>query len=229
MGTRDVSQCFECGVVGEGEVDIDNGLFYCYACWLIYHAARARLRRDTAHVQTARTFQGVSSAPGSAQHEQSVQDVSFAHDLEAELIQVGGWDSSSDSEGGRAVEGSEEYFDESEHVDGFAAEERSSDGEEVDESEGEDGRGPEGSDLAAEEGYEEDGRGPEGSDFAAEEGYEEGGPDAEEGYEEVWDEVQEALSTMEHEEFDATAEADLYARSQASRPSSASSQASVRS
>ena len=47
-----------------------------------------------------------------------------------------------------------------EHVDGFAAEERSSDGEEVDESEGADGRGP------------------EGSDFAAEEGYEEGGPDA---------------------------------------------------
>ena len=255
MGTRDVSQCFECGVVGEGEVDIDDGLFYCYACWLIYHAALARLRRDTTHVQPARNFQGVSSAPGSAQHEQSVQDVSFAsgrrpqlqrlgacterctvqnassvfeqraqractqittraahaHDLEAELIQVGGWDSSSDSEGGRAVEGSEEYFDESEHVDGFAAEERSSDGEEVDESEGEDGRGP------------------EGSDFAAEEGYEEGGPDAEEGYEEVWDEVQEALSTMGHEEFDETAEADLCARSQASRLSSASSQASVRS
>ena len=66
----------------------------------------------------------------------------------------------------------------------------------------------------AEEGYEE---------------YEEGDPDAEEGYEEVWDEVQEALSTMEHEEFDATAEADPCARSQASRPSSASSQASVRS
>ena len=109
------------------------------------------------------------------------------------------------------MEGSEEYFDESEHVDGFAAEERSSDGEEVDESEGEDGRGP------------------EGSDFAAEEGYEEGGPDAEEGYEEVWDEVQEALSTMEHEEFDETAEADLCARSQASQPSSASSQESVRS
>ncbi len=63
-----------------------------------------------------------------------------------------------------------------------------------------------------------------GSDFAAEEGCEEGGPDAEEGYEEVWDEVQEALSTMEHEEFDETAEADLCARSQASRPSSASSQ-----
>ena len=81
-----------------------------------------------------------------------------------------------------------------------------------------DAASPEGSDFAAEEGYEEDGRGPEGSDFAAEE-----------GYEEVWDEVQEALSTMGHEEFDETAEADLCARSQASRPSSASSQASVRS
>ena len=132
-------------------------------------------------------------------------------------------------EGEYAVEGGEEYFDENEHVDGFAAEERSTDGEEVDESEGEDGLGPEGSDFAAEEGYEEDGRGPEGSDFAAEEGYEEGGPDAEEGDEEVWDEVQEALSTMGHEEFDETAEADLCVRSQASRPSSASSQASVRS
>ena len=52
---------------------------------------------------------------------------------------------------------------------------------------------------------------------------------AEEGYEEVWDEVQEALLAMEHEEFDDTTEADC-ARSQASRPSSAaSSQASVRS
>ena len=50
----------------------------------------------------------------------------------------------------------------------------------------------------------------------AEKGYEEPGPDAEEGYEEVWDEVQEALSTMGHEEFDETAEAVLYARSQAS-------------
>ena len=89
MGTRDVSQCFECGVVGEGEVDIDNGLFYCYACWLIYHAARARLRRDTAHVQTARTFQGVSSAPGSAQHEQSVQDVSFASGRRPQLRRLG--------------------------------------------------------------------------------------------------------------------------------------------
>jgi hypothetical protein len=251
-------------VVGEGEVDIDNGLFYCYACWLIYHAARARLRRDTAHVQTARTFQGVSSALGSAQHEQSVQDVSFAsgrrpqlqrlgacterctvqnassvfeqraqractqittraahaHDLEAELIQVGGWDSSSDSEGGRAVEGSEEHFDESEHVGDLAEEERSTDGEdgfgeEMDEtraSEREGCRSSEGSDFESKnEG--EDGRGPEGSDLAAEE-----------GHEEVWDEVQEPLSTMEHEEFDATAEA-----AQASRPSSASSQASVRS
>ena len=238
----------------------------------------------SAHVQPARNFQGVSSAPGSAQHERSVQDVSFAsgqrpqlqrlgactesctvqntslvleqraqractqittraahaHDLEAELIQVGGWDSSSDSdaghsaveesdrgdsavegsdEGDSAVEGSEEHFDESEHVDGFAEEERPTDGEEVDESEGEDGRGPEGSDFAAEEGYEEDGSCPEGSDFAAEEGYEEGDPDAEEGYEEVWDEVQEALSTMGQEEYDETAEADFCARSQASRPS----------
>ena len=58
---------------------------------------------------------------------------------------------------------------------------------------------------------------------------EEDDPDAEEGCEEVWDEVQEALSAMEHEEFDDTTEAD-FARSQASRPSSAaSSQASVRS
>jgi hypothetical protein len=71
----------------------------------------------------------------------------------------------------------------------------------VDESEGEGGRGPEGSDFAAEEGYEE-----------------------------VWDEVQEALSTMGHEEYDETAETALCARSQASRPSSAAlSQASVRS
>ena len=233
-----------------------------------------------AHVQPARNFQGVSFAPGSAQHEQSVQDVSFAsgrrpqlqrlgactesctvqntslvfeqraqrvctqittraahaHDLEAELIQVGGWDSSSDSEGGRAVEGSEEHFDESEHVGDLAEEERSTDGEdgfgeEVDETrenEREGCRSSEGSDFEGEnegEGY----CGPEGSDFAAEESCEEGGPDAEEGYEEVWDEVQEALSTMEHEEFDETAEADLCARSQASRPSSASSQASVRS
>ena len=97
--------------------------------------------------------------------------------------------------GDSAVEGSDE--------------ERSTDGEEVDESEGEGGRCP------------------EGSDFASEEGYEEGGPNTEEGYEEVWDEVQEALSRMGHEEYDETA---LCARSQASRPSSAaSSQAPVRS
>ena len=94
------------------------------------------------------------------------------------------------------MEGSEEYFDESEHVDGLAE-------EEVDETR---------------ENEREGCRSSEGSDFAAEE-----------GYEEVWDEVQEALSTMGHEEFDETAEADLCARSQASRPSSASSQASVRS
>ena len=63
------------------------------------------------------------------------------------------------------MEGSEEYFDESEHVDGLAEKEvdetreneregcRSSEGSDFeDESEGEDGRGPEGSDFAAEEG-----------------------------------------------------------------------------
>ena len=134
------------------------------------------------------------------------------------------------------MEGSKEYFDESEYVDGFAAEERSSDGEdgfgeEMDEtraSEREGYRSSEGSDFESEnEG--EGCRGPEGRGLAAEEGCEEDGPDAEEGHEEVWDEVQEALSAMEHEEFDETAEADLCARSQASRPSSASSQASVRS
>ena len=79
----------------------------------------------------------------------------------------------------------------------------------------------------AEEGYEEY----EEGDPDAEEGYEEyeeDDPDAEEGYEEVWGEVQEALSAMENEEFDDTTEADC-ARSQASRLSSASSQASVRS
>jgi len=107
--------------------------------------------------------------------------------------QVGGWDTSSDSDAGHiaveesdrgdsAVEGSEEHCE-----DGS--------GEEVDESEGEGGRGP------------------EGSDFAAEEGYEEGDLNAEEGHEEVWDEVQEALSTMGREDYD---EAVLCARSQAS-------------
>jgi hypothetical protein len=148
------------------------------------------------------------------------------------------------------VEGSEEHFDESEHVGDLAEEERSTDGEdgfgeEVDETrenERQGCRSSEGSDFESEnEG--EGCRSSEGSDFAAEESYGEGDPDAEEGYEEyeeddpdaeegyegVWDEVQEALSAMEHEEFDDTTEADC-ARSQASRPSSAaSSQASVRS
>jgi hypothetical protein len=104
------------------------------------------------------------------------------------------------------VEGSEEHFDESEHVDGLAEEERSTDGEdgfgeEVDESEGEGCRSSEGSDFAAEEGYEED------------------DSNAEEGHEEVWGEVQEALSTMGNEDYDETA---LCARSQASRSSSSS-------
>jgi hypothetical protein len=89
MGTRDVSQCFERGVVGEGEVDIDDGLFYCLACWLIYHAARTRLRRDTAHIQPARNFQGVSYAPESAQHERSVQDVSFTFGRRPQLQRLG--------------------------------------------------------------------------------------------------------------------------------------------
>ena len=99
------------------------------------------------------------------------------------------------------MEGSEEYFDESEHVDGLAEEEV----DETRENEREGCRSSEGSDFEGEnegEGY----CGPEGSDFAAEESYEEGDPDAEEGYEEyeeddpdaeegyegVWDEVQEA-------------------------------------
>ncbi len=43
MGTQGVSQCFGCEVVGEGEVDIDDGNFYCFTCWLVYHAAWARL------------------------------------------------------------------------------------------------------------------------------------------------------------------------------------------
>ena len=75
------------------------------------------------------------------------------------------------------MEGSEEYFDESEHVDGFAAEERSTDGEdgfgeEVDETrenERQGCRSSEGSDFESKnEG--EGCSGPEGSDLAAEEG-----------------------------------------------------------
>ena len=56
MGTQSVSQCFGCGGVGEGEEEIEDGNFYCFACWLIYHAARARLRQDIAHVQLARNL-----------------------------------------------------------------------------------------------------------------------------------------------------------------------------
>jgi hypothetical protein len=220
MGTRDVSQCFS----AQHEQSVQDVSFAS--------GRRPQLQRLGACTERC-TVQNASSVFEQRAQRACTQittRAAHAHDLEAELIQVGGWDSSSDSEGGRAVEGSEEYFDESEHVDGFAAEERSSDGEEVDEtraSEREGCRSSEGSDFESEnEG--EGCRGPEGSGLAAEEGCEEGGPDAEEGHEEVWDEVQGALSTMEHEEFDATAEADL-ARSQASRPSSASSQASVRS
>ena len=94
-------------------------------------------------------------------------------------------------ESDNAVEGSEEHFDESEHVGDLAEEERSTDGEdgfgqEVDETrenEREGCRSSEGSDFEGE--YEGEGcRGPQGSDLAAEEGYKEGGPEAEEGYEE---------------------------------------------
>ena len=252
-------------MVGEGEEGNDDGNFYCFTCWLVYHAARARLRRDSAHVQPKRNFQGVSCAPGSAQQGRIVQNVSFtfgqqpqlqrpgacterctvqnassvfeqraqractqittqaahAHDHEAEFTKVGGWDTSSDSdegdsavegsdegdravegsdEGDRAVEGSEEHFDESEPVDdGLADEERSTDGEDRS-----------GQEVA--ESEEERCCSPEGSDFAAEEGYEEGDSNAEEGHEEVWGEV--------HEDYD---EAALCARSQASRSSSSSS------
>jgi hypothetical protein len=42
MGTQGVSQCFGCGVVSEGEEDTEDGNFYCFACWLIYHAAHYR-------------------------------------------------------------------------------------------------------------------------------------------------------------------------------------------
>ena len=39
MGTQGASQCVGCGVVGENEEDNEDGHFYCYAFWLIYHAA----------------------------------------------------------------------------------------------------------------------------------------------------------------------------------------------
>ena len=93
--------------------------------------------------------------------------------------------------------------------------------EEVDETrenEREGCRSSEGSDFEGEnEG--EGCRSPEGSDFAAEEGYEEDDSNAEEGHEGMWDEVQEAGSSMGNEDYDETA---LCARSQASRSSSSS-------
>ena len=133
MGAQGVSQCFGCGVVCEGEEDIDDGNFYCFACWLIYHTARAQLRQNTTHVHPARNLQGVAYAPGSAQHERSVEHVSLtlgrrpelqrpgactehqractqittqaalARDREAEFTQVGGWDTSSDSDAGHSA------------------------------------------------------------------------------------------------------------------------------
>jgi hypothetical protein len=75
------------------------------------------------------------------------------------------------------VEGSEEHFDENEPVDdGLSEEARSTDGED-------------GSSEEVDENEEEGCLSPEGSDFAAEEGYEEGDSNAEEGHEEVWGEV----------------------------------------
>ena len=118
-------------------MDLDDGNFYCFACWLAYYAARAqspnlraRLLQAPAHVQPARNLQGVAYAPGSAQHERSVEHVSLtlgrrpqlqrpdvcmehqqactpittqaahARGREAEFTQVGGWDTSSDSYAG---------------------------------------------------------------------------------------------------------------------------------
>jgi hypothetical protein len=218
MGTQGVSQCFGCGVVGEGEDDNDDGNFYCFACWLIYHAARARLRRDCAHVQSERNFQGVSCAPGSTQQGRIVQNVSltfgqqpqlqrpgvctercavqnassvfeqrakraftqittqaaYAHDL-AEFTQVEGWDTSSDSdEGDRDVEGSDE---------GDSAVEGNDEGDSDVEGSEEHFDGSEPVEVAESEG--ERCRSPEGSDFAAEEGYEEGDSNTVEGHEEV--------------------------------------------
>ena len=89
MGTQGVSQCFGCGVVGEGEEDNDDGNFYCFACWLIYHAAWAQLRLDCTHVQPERNFQGVSCGPGSAQHERSVQNVSSTFGQRPQLQRTG--------------------------------------------------------------------------------------------------------------------------------------------
>ena len=124
MGTRDVSQCFS----AQHEQSVQDVSFAS--------GRRPQLQRLGACTERC-TVQNASSVFEQRAQRACTQittRAAHAHDLEAELIQVGGWDSSSDSEGGRAVEGSEEYFDESEHVDGFAAEERSSDGEEVDET-----------------------------------------------------------------------------------------------
>jgi hypothetical protein len=67
MATHIADQYFGCGVVGEGEVDDADGNYYCFACWLVYHAARTRLER--AQVETERNVQGVSCALGRAQDE----------------------------------------------------------------------------------------------------------------------------------------------------------------
>ena len=90
------------------------------------------------------------------------------------------------------MEGSEGYFDESEHVDGLAEEEV----DETRENEREGCRSSEGSDFEGEnegEGY----CGPEGSDFAAEESYEEGDPDAEEGPGFVGTSIKKSESTVD--------------------------------
>jgi hypothetical protein len=63
MATHITTQCFGCGSVGEGEVDDADGNYYCFACWLVYHAARARLGRARAHMQSERNVQGVSCTP----------------------------------------------------------------------------------------------------------------------------------------------------------------------
>ena len=96
---------------------------------------------------------------------QITTQTSHVYDLDAELTQVGGWDtegSYSDSDGGdRSLEGSEDGFDESGFVDNdLEEEERSADGEDGSGQEGGDREGngcrsPEGSDLAAEEGCDE--------------------------------------------------------------------------
>ncbi len=58
-------------------------------------------RRVIAHVQPARTFQGVSCAPGSAQQGQSVQDVSFTSGRRPQLLRLGTCERASESENER--------------------------------------------------------------------------------------------------------------------------------